>query len=170
MQLLKRYDNADATASTIDGFRPDDFYTAKQTIYVVKGDDVISQMNLENIAVIKIDVEGGELEVIEGIQRVLRDNTPFVFFEVLNHYLAVTGQKLDEDTIKFRENRNQKMENILRDIGYKIFNILPNSNIVEISKIQPIVSNDLKITDYVAVYRDYIDIFLQNFKGILIPR
>ncbi len=165
LQLLKRYDITDATASTIEGFRPDEFYSAKQTIYVVKGDDVISQMSLKNIAIVKIDVEGGELEVIEGMRGVLRDHTPFVFFEVLNHYLAVTGQKLDEDTIKFRESRNNKMENILRENGYKIFNILPDNKIVEISKIQPIVSNDLKITDYVAVYSDYKDQFLQNFKG-----
>ena len=165
LQLLKRNDNADPTASTVESFRPTDFYTRKQSVYVAKGDDVLTQMNLSNISIIKIDVEGGELEVIEGLQQVILNHKPFVFFEVLNHFLVATGEKLDEETIKFRESRIQKMENLLREIGYKIFNIVPDNTITEISKIVPKVSRDLSITDYVAVHHDYFSDFVENFKG-----
>ncbi len=142
-----------------------DFYSTRQSIYVAKGDDVLTQMESQDIAIIKIDVEGGELEVIEGLQQVLRNNMPFVFFEVLNHFLVVTGQQLDEETIEFRENRTRKLEEILRKLDYKIFNILPNNRIVEISEIKSKVSNDLKITDYVAIHSDFVSIFMENFKG-----
>lgn len=165
LQLLKRSGGSDSSASTTEGFRPADFYTAKLPVFVARGDDVIGELNLKEIAAIKIDVEGGELEVIEGMHQVLLDNTPFLFFEVLNHFLVVTGQKLDEQTISFREARNEKLEGILRDLGYAIFNILPDKTIIEISKIQPKVSGDLKITDYVAVHRDYTSAFLENFNG-----
>lgn len=165
LQLLKRSGGSDTSASTTEGFRPADFYTAKQPVFVAKGDDVISELNLKQISAIKIDVEGGELEVVEGMRQVLRDNIPFVFFEVLNHFMVVTGQKLDEQTISFREARNEKLEEILRDLGYTIFNILPDKTIIEISKIQPKVSSDLKITDYVAVHHEYINAFLEHFNG-----
>ncbi|MFC6923584.1 FkbM family methyltransferase [Microbulbifer taiwanensis] len=168
LQLLKRSSNVDSTASTIEGFRPADFYTGRQSIYVAKGDDVFSQMDLSDISIVKIDVEGGELEVIEGLQQVLRDHKPFVFFEVLNHFLVVTGQKLDEDTIKFRTGRNQQMENLLREKGYRIFNILPDNKITEIARIEPKVSNDLRITDYVAVHHECFSRFVENYKGKII--
>lgn len=165
--LLKRKSDSDAMASTIEGFRPDEFYTTRQSIYVARGDDIIRTVGLQQISTIKIDVEGAELEVIEGLQQTLRQNVPFVFFEVLNHFLAVTGQGIAPEIIEFRENRNRRLESILRDLGYGIFNILPENRIMEIPQIQPKVSSDLKITDYVAVHEDYRNAFLDKLEGTL---
>jgi len=167
LQLLKRKDGADCAASTIKGFRPDDFYTSEQSIYVVKGDDIIPAINLQQISTIKIDVEGGELEVIEGLKKTLSEYSPFVFFEVLNHFLVITGHEIDSAMIEFRESRNRKMEHILRGMNYRIFNILPDDRLIEISEIKPKVSSDLRITDYVAVHDDNIDAFINNFEGTL---
>lgn len=165
--LLKRKSDSDATASTIEGFRPDEFYTTRQSICVSKGDDIIPTVGLQQISTIKIDVEGAELEVIEGLQQTLRKNRPFVFFEVLNHFLAVTGQRIAPEIIEFRESRNRRLETILRDIGYGIFNILPENRIIEISHIQPKVSSNLDITDYVAMHEDYRNAFLDKWEGTL---
>ena len=165
LQLLKRQEDADLTASTIEGFRPADFYTSRQSIVVVKGDEILPQLQLKEISTVKIDVEGGELEVIEGMEQFLQANLPFVFFEVLNHLLVVTGEKLDEETIKFRDQRNLRMETMLREMGYDIFNILPDNTVVEISKIKPKVSDDLRITDYVAVHGNHKHKFLNSYRG-----
>lgn len=165
LQLLKRKDGTDCAASTIKGFRPDDFYTTKQSIYVVKGDDIIPAIDLQQISTIKIDVEGGELEVIDGLKNTLSEHSPFVFFEVLNHFLAITGHGIDSEMIEFRESRNRQMEDILREMNYRIFNILPDDRLIEITEIKPKVSGDLRITDYVAVHSDNINSFINNFEG-----
>ena len=165
--LFKRTDDMDTTASTVDGFRPTDFYSSKQAIYVTSGDKIISDINLSAISTIKIDVEGGELEVIDGLKNTFSEYKPFVIFEVLNNFLVVTDSELDKDTIKFRMNRIEKMENILRDAGYKLFNILPDDGLVEVSKIEPCVSNDLRITDYIAIHKDYRSNFFDKYKGML---
>ena len=167
LQLYKRFDDTDETASTISGFRPDDFYTTKQLIFVSKGDDLVSTIDLPNISTIKIDVEGGEMEVIDGLKEVLLKHKPYIFFEVLNHFLVVTGQQLDSDTIEFRERRNQQMEKTLRELGYCIFNVLPGNRLNEINKIQPKVSNDLNITDYVAIHSSIRNDFTNKFDGVI---
>lgn len=169
-QLLKRRSDADTTASTIEGFRPNEFYKGEQTICVSIGDDIIPKLGLPRVSTIKIDVEGGELEVIDGLKQTLRDNSPFVFFEVLNHFLVATGQRIPSEIIEFREGRCRQIECILRNIGYSIFNILPDCKLMEISQIQPRVSNDLKITDYVAVHDDYRDAFFDKWPGTLLSR
>jgi len=169
IDLLKRTNEADSTASTTQGFRPDDFYSFTQSIFVAKGDDVLAAIKPDRISTVKIDVEGGELEVIEGLQQTLRENAPFVFFEVLNHFLVVTGQAIDPETVEFREARIRLMEGMLRDIGYAIFNIRPEDRMKEISKIQPEVSADLRITDYVAVHEDHRHAFLDEYEGTLLP-
>lgn len=151
VQLLKRSADADTTASTIRGFRPDGFYSSRQPIYVARGDDVILGLDPPEIAVIKIDVEGGELEVVEGLVGTIDAYRPFVFFEVLNHFLVATGADLDPTTIEFREERNKNLEKILREKRYSIFNILPDNRVTEIAEIRPTRSDDLRITDYVAV-------------------
>lgn len=169
VQLFKRFNGPDDAASAIGGFRPDDFYTFKQSIYVTKGDDVLPEIGLSEIAIIKIDVEGGELEVVEGLKQTLIEHVPFVFFEVLNHFLVATGKQLDPDTIEFRENRTKRLEGILRELDYAIYNILPSNLAVEVSEIRSIVSGDLTITDYMAVHRSLKSKFGENFQGTVKP-
>lgn len=167
VQLYKRFDTTDETASTISGFRPDKFYTTSKPIIVVAGDSLVSTMDLTGISTIKIDVEGGELEVINGLKETLKKYKPVIFFEVLNHFLVVTGEQLDPDTIKFREQRNHQIESILRELGYSIFNVLPNNILVEISEIKPKISDNLNITDYMAVHNSIRDAFTRNFNGTI---
>jgi FkbM family methyltransferase len=48
---------------------------------VIKLDDVIFREPISRLALIKLDVEGFELEVLKGAQRVLREFHPIVLFE-----------------------------------------------------------------------------------------
>ncbi len=53
--------------------------TISQKIYLEKGDSLLK--NKEKISFIKIDTEGYELEVINGLQEVLKTKKPIVLFE-----------------------------------------------------------------------------------------
>ena len=90
---------------------------------------------------------------------------PFIIFEVLNHFLAITGEKLDDQHIRFREARIQKMEDILRQMDYVILNVRPGNCLKNVRKIVPPVSADLSVTNYIAVSKLDLDSFLRVFPG-----
>jgi len=156
----------DCAASMVDGFRPESFYAADRYVCVRRGDEVVSELGLIHISGIKVDVEGAELEVLEGLIETIEVTRPFLIFEVLNHFLAMTGACLDETTLKFREARIEKLEKLLRPLGYEIFNILPGSQLNRVSRIAPPVSSDLSLTNYVAAPAPDLDAFLKAFRAL----
>jgi len=164
-KLYTRGGQCDVTASMVENFRPGSFYTSDQYICVRKGDELIAELKIPFVSVIKIDVEGAELEVIEGLLNTIREKMPFVVFEVLNHYLVLTGEKLDDRVIRFRESRIEKIECLLRGEGYQIYNVLPGKVLRKVRKIQPAMSDDLSITNYVAVSHLDVGSFLSAFPG-----
>jgi FkbM family methyltransferase len=153
----------DAIASVVDGFRPDSFYTSDRYVCLRKGDDVVSELGVTSICGVKVDVEGAELEVFEGLLDTIEKTRPFLIFEVLNHFLVVTGNKLDDRTLQFRESRIQKLENLLRPRGYEIFNILPGNQLNKVNQIVPPVSDDLSLTNYIAAPKSDLDVFSRAF-------
>jgi FkbM family methyltransferase len=165
VKIQLRNGEYDSTASLIQDFRPSSFYTSQEYVCVLKGDDVLEELNLRSIAAIKVDVEGAELEVIEGLLSTIRQHKPFIIFEVLNSYLVVTGEKLDNEIIDFRAKRIRKMETILRDEGYDIYNALPGNDLRRVDTIQPAVSDDLSLTNYVAVPARESERFLRTAKA-----
>jgi len=167
-QLIKLHGGPgdhDCIASVLDGFRPDSFYSSHRYVSVMKGDYVLSILGLSSVCAIKVDVEGAELEVLEGFLTTIERTRPFLVFEVLNHFLVGTGSRLDDETIRFRESRIEKMEEMLRERNYEIFNILPGSGLNNVRKIKPPVSDDLSITNYLAVPNSDLDAFLGIFPG-----
>lgn len=142
---------ASSVASIVDGFRPQSFYHYTKHIYAARGDEVIDSLGISSIALIKIDVEGAELEVVRGLKTTIEKYRPFILFEVLHHYLVVTKQKLDQETIEFRESRIQELEELIRSRRYHLYQINGEKEIIKISKIQPKVVNDLSSTDFIAV-------------------
>lgn len=141
---------ADGTASIAAKHRPQSFYVRSTFIPVLRGDRVIQSLGLAEIACIKIDVEGAELEVLRGLKETIKRFTPYVVFEVLNNYLAATGKPLDEETIAYRNERAKEISYLLSELGYRIYNIRLGE-LIPTEVIQPEVSQDLSITDYVAV-------------------
>lgn len=77
----------------------------------------IDSLNLNNVSVIKIDVEGMEDEVIEGAKETLLRNKPVIFVEFSGyHNLA---------RIKDEKRRAEILQKIKRveDLGYVVYNI-----------------------------------------------
>ena len=151
LHIRGSYSKGSRVASMVDGFRPDNFYNYKRHIYAARGDEVIDSLGISSIALIKIDVEGAELEVIKGLRMTIEKHRPFILFEVLHHYLVMTKETLDRESIDFRESRIKELEEILRTRRYHIYQIIGNKEIIKIAKIEPKVVNDLASTNYIAV-------------------
>lgn len=59
-----------------------------RAVQAVRLDDFAEQNRLENISLIKIDVEGFEMEVLKGAAKVLRKFKPILFVEIDDVFLA----------------------------------------------------------------------------------
>jgi FkbM family methyltransferase len=165
VKLHTRGEGFDAAATTIENFRPASFYKESRYVSVRKGDSVIAEMKIPQISTIKIDVEGGELEVIEGLSQTIREHKPYVIFEVLNSYLILTGEKLDEQSTNFRQGRIEKIQAALAAHGYDIYQVLPERSLKKTTRIQPEPSGDLSTTNYVAVPKVRNDAFFRRYSG-----
>jgi len=155
VQLQSQNGEFDSTASMVKGFRPEWFYQSSRFISVRHGDEVIKDLNLESVALIKIDVEGAELEVLQGLRGTIQRFRPAIIFEVLNSFLRATGQPLDQPTTEFRLARIRTMETLLSDLGYDLAQITPKE-IRPIARIEPAVSADLSLTNYLASPRSVV--------------
>ncbi len=56
-------------------------FSGKKVLEVKVGDQVVSELGLENIDFIKIDVEGFEIQVLAGLKNTIVENQPIIDFE-----------------------------------------------------------------------------------------
>lgn len=92
------------TASTVAGFQSNHRHSIEVERTTL--DDYVRQAGLNRIDLLKIDVEGGELEVIEGAAQMLTQLRPLVLMELL------WTQNLEHLT------RQRRVIALLRDAGY----------------------------------------------------
>lgn len=59
-------------------------------------DDLVQSLGINHVSVIKIDVDGGELEVLEGSRGVIQRDRPVVFFELCPYLLSEIGRSAND--------------------------------------------------------------------------
>ena len=102
----------DSSASVIAGFRNTEI-TGRRNIALIRGDDLKEWREIMP-AVIKIDVEGFELEVLTGLINVIGAHRPPIICEVLPAYSIQNS---------FRIERQASVRKILLDNNYIIYHI-----------------------------------------------
>ncbi len=86
----------------------------------IRLDDFAKEQGISKLALIKIDVEGGELEVIEGAREVLHTLQPVVIAE------------LSDAIQESRGSTTQEFKRILLDLGYLPFRIQNDGRLTEV--------------------------------------
>ena len=75
---------ADPAASINEEVRDSSFYGAKRVVPIFDGDSALAELGVTGGRIIlKIDVEGAELEVVTGLKKTLDALRPFVILEIL---------------------------------------------------------------------------------------
>lgn len=141
-------DAVDSAASIIDNFRPGEKVMQEKQVVVVSG--ALVKID-QKIGVVKIDVEGAELFVIEGLRSFLERDRPAVVMEILPVYTAENRDRLT---------RQETLLGIFREIGYQAHRILKNTDdtlkgIVPIDDIG--IHGDVVHSDYIFVPREAAD-------------
>lgn len=120
----------DSSASIIEGFRNPNYYAMQFKAAVFKGDDLLTQSVNEAISIIKIDVEGAELEVLLGIKFTIQKYRPFILCEILPIYD-------DTDEIgRFRKSRQDTVLKIMKKHGYQMYRIFKSGKFMPLNIIE----------------------------------
>ncbi len=146
----------DGAATVLQGFRKgDEWIYPSDYVPVFRGDDVIKSLDLNNIAFIKVDVEGGELNVLQGLKNTIMKSRPFIICEILPAY----SKKLKER--KDRKNRQDALMEMIKQNAYQVFRILADSNgKIEYKQLEFIeVHSNLALCDYLFVPNEEIKNF-----------
>ncbi|MGB4838707.1 MAG: FkbM family methyltransferase [Saprospiraceae bacterium] len=105
---------------------------------------IIEVKNLDSISVLKIDVEGAELEVLNRFNSLIKEQHPIILIEILPSYN-------DENT--FRIERQDKIQAMLKDAGYSMFRVIKDTDVLlDLKEIQDInIHSYMNNCEYVMV-------------------
>jgi FkbM family methyltransferase len=121
--------NCDACATVVEDLRPDRKYEI-EVVNCRKFDDIFAEINVESISLIKIDVEGSELEVLEGMSYTVEKLRPPILCEVL-----FTDKKAN---LSFMKERNNSMLSMLTKWNYSAYQLVKNRDCTEIQECRKI--------------------------------
>lgn len=78
-------------------------------VQVVRGDDVFAESGWPSLDVIKLDVEGAELEILRGLTGVLQRHHPALILEIHGPYLPMFGAS-GEEVVRWLQGQGYKLE------------------------------------------------------------
>ncbi len=139
-ELLSRYQD-DILATTSHSFRKFTKYSTRKTVPQTTGDALIAKENIKEISVIKIDVEGGEANVIDGLVYTIKTFQPYIICEI------TPMVSKDSGVATFRTNSANQLINSLHRLNYIIVNIVTGMRISGIEDL----STTLESCNYVCV-------------------
>lgn len=149
---------ADSAASLIQGFRPDHVIQHRMFVPVYQFQTIAKSLGIEDVAIVKIDVEGAELEVLQSLSSLLRDCRPLLLLEILPVYSSEN---------MMRQQRQDDLERLLRTVHYSMFRVLKTDD-NQFAGLQSIASidmhGDLTQCDYLVVPDESRDVIQDLFQ------
>jgi FkbM family methyltransferase len=149
MKFGVRFENDTTASSNLDA-RPKEFYKYHFTVPARKGDTVLADLGVKEVAMLKIDVEGAEIQVLTGFAETIRSAKPVVVFECLPKILLTTKQRLPEDIIELRCKNNKLISQFFRNAGYDLFEIKPDETGTMVA-VEAISAAEAQIKNYIAI-------------------
>lgn len=138
--------DVDASASLIPNFRPTKEVKRTMKVPVMPFSVLRDDDHPNKVSVIKVDVEGGELEVFEALREILTKERPPVLFEVL------PARAADDP----RAARQASLMALIRELGYRVLRINKKNpeDIDSFTEFEEFpIHSDHKNCDYLAVLR-----------------
>jgi FkbM family methyltransferase len=122
----------DVSATLNAEVRPPSMYSGRMTVCVCRGDDLLR--DVDRIALIKIDAEGAEPRILEGLEQTIARHRPPILIEVLpyahlenNSYdRSYFGELPEAERLRLVANRKQAgqtIAGIVERAGYRVFRV-----------------------------------------------
>lgn len=147
--ILKLYRNSqvDSCATVVEGLRPERLQSA-ELVSTFRFDEIAAQLLEDPVAVVKIDVEGGEVGVLRGMAGTLSSQKPWIVCEVLRRDPSA-------DPAAY-ERRVNDLSSLLHDLGYSVWNLLKSDggegvqglSRIETFPLEPYAPENEELCDY----------------------
>lgn len=131
-------------------------YTTKALVRYVPvriGDEVLDEMEAGPVAVLKVDVEGAELEAFRGFARTIQIHKPVCFFEVLPNFVGEERVMIGGDQADGNRTRANALFTFFTEAGYEIRNITTQGEEKVIAAFDLDTPANFLSSDYVAYPR-----------------
>jgi len=125
--------DSDAAATTIEGFWTGRLAKSNRRVILVdSGDNVIKRLAVQSVGVIKIDVEGGELEAISGFSDIIRAQATPIVVEILPASCDRDATNPDAEAgISLRIQRLNHLDTLLRELQLTPYRLMPDGQLLE---------------------------------------
>lgn len=139
----------DSAASLIQNFRPDHKVYHKIPVPVFCFQKIADVLDFDAIGIVKIDVEGAELEVVKSLYQLFQSYRPIVLLEVLPVY--------SQENVT-RKERQEELEQLFSELNYCWLRVDKLENtFVGLRKIENIgIHSNLNQCDYVVIPNEWI--------------
>ncbi|HYF31998.1 MAG TPA: FkbM family methyltransferase [Chitinophagaceae bacterium] len=144
LKLNFYYDEeTDQSASILQQFRLDQPIHHSLYVPVFNGQSVVQLLPAQQHSILKIDVEGAELDVLKGLQEWIVARQPIILSEILPVYTP------SHPDYTLRVQRQQEMQQLLRNWDYRIARLVKNNTIAVqlLETIEP--HSDMELCDYI---------------------
>jgi len=146
----------DSSASIVENFRPGEQIKGTEFIPVFNMAVIKQSLTLNKVGIIKIDVEGCELEVLTELEDNIVADQPIILIEILPVYKANNIERLQ---------RQKKIEKLFVKWGYSILRIVKENeelkNTIEINEIG--IHGDIDNCEYAIIPNAIKDRFVHSF-------
>lgn len=149
--------STDSSASLLEDFRPESKVIHATQVELI-GPESLSSYFHNQVAIVKIDVEGFEWYVISGLEQIIEQYRPFLLVEILPVYDTQRQDRLE---------RQENIERFLKQHTYVLFLIFKNEDgsLKELSRIEKIgIHGDLHHCDYLMVPVENVTQMLKSWK------
>ena len=136
-KLMTRFAD-DLLATTTPGFRKYTRYADEMKVSQTTGDKLFEKLAPKRLDVIKIDVEGGEADVVGGLVKTIEKYQPKILCEIL------PVQSIDESVTKLRQKNAARLISTMLHLEYQIVNISTKAIVREVEDL----SESLESSNY----------------------
>lgn len=142
----------DESASIASNFRPKNFHTSKAYVPCFTGDTLLESLNIEEVCLLKIDVEGAELDVIRGFSETIQRSHPPILFEVLSNFMKLKNMEVDDAIKQHRLVLFKQITTILKDADYKLFEVSIGDS-VSFASVMEVLPDNSETKYMIAVHK-----------------
>ncbi len=151
--------STDQGASLIENFR-DVNAVRKINVPVFEYNQLADTHGLGEIAIIKIDVEGAELEVLTSLKTAISGFHPVIIIEILPAYVNGPTDRLV---------RLNKIGLLVKELGYDIFRIHKTSSKRNVERLEKLpefdIHSNMEYTDYVLAPSENSEMMMQKLNS-----
>ena len=137
--------------SIVAGFRSESQYKRRIKVPILGAEFLPHELMERKVGVLKVDVEGGELDVFRAMVAVLEKNKPLIISELL----PVGDPASEQGT--FRKERQDALLTIFRDLGYRIIRLHIDGSRELLDDIE--VHSEIRLSNYLFVPAEKVDLF-----------